>query len=167
MATKLSTMDLVKPIPAGISWTAPPKGRPWTTPPKNTDLSEIAQLYIDKLSSPQIMNSVLDVVETKVPLASMAEALMLNGVNSGVHTIDTGILVMPIIIEMLKTTSEMHGVEYIIFADDKAAEDVVPERVVRQAVKEAMAPKEDAAPMVEPKVELSGLMSRKTNTENM
>ena len=167
MATKLSTMDLVKPVPAGISWTAPPKGRPWTTPPKLTDMSEIAQLYIDKLSSAEIMNSILDVVETKVPLASMAEVLMLSGVNSGTHTIDTGILVMPVIVEMLKTAAEMHGVEYIIFSDDEAEKDVVSDRVVRQAIKEATSPKEEPAPMVEPQVELSGLMSRKPNMENM
>jgi len=159
--------ELIKPTPAGISWTAPPKSRPWNTPPKITDVSEVAQSYIDKLSSGEIMNSVLDVVETKVPLASMAEALMLRGVGAGVHTMDAGILVIPVIIEMLKTAAEIHGVEYVIFGDDEAEKDVISDRVVRQAIKESMATKEVAEPVVQPKVELSGLMSRKSNTEIM
>jgi 2-phospho-L-lactate transferase/gluconeogenesis factor (CofD/UPF0052 family) len=165
MATnKLSPVDIIKPIPIGGSWTDAPKSRAWQNPPKLVKTDEIAQKYIDKLSSPETINSALDVVETKVPLASMAEALMLSGVAVGVHTIDAGLLVMPVIIEMLKTIAEIHKVEYTIFPADP--EDTqIPARVINSAIKKAMATKEiTPEETTKPVVELSGLMTRKPTT---
>ena len=167
MATSLSPMDVIKPTPPGISWTAPPKGRGWSTPPRLVKIDEIAQGYINNLSSADMMNSILDVVETKVPLASMAEAIMLSSVHKGIHTIDAGILVMPVIIEMLKTAADIHGVEYTIFSDELTANDEVSPRIVREAIKKASEKPEEAVEIVEPVVELSGLMSKKPKMENM
>ena len=162
MASDLSPVDVIKPVPPGISWTAPAKGRPWTTPPKFVKVSDIAQGYIDNLSSAGMMNSILDVIDTKVPLASMAEAIMLSSVHKGIHTIDTGILVMPIIIEMLKTAAELHGAEYTVFPDELTKDDEIPERVARAAIKKSFeAPTKTEEEVVAPRVELSGLMSKK------
>jgi hypothetical protein len=169
-ANELSPVDVIKPIPAGGSWTDAPKSRAWQNPPKLVNVNEIAQQYIDRMSSAKIINSTLDVLETKVPLASMAEAMMLSGVASGIHTIDAGLLVMPVIIEMLKTAADIHGVEYKVFADDGMEESQISERVIKAAIKKAMAAK-DVMPEeaeAEPVVELSGLMARKpTKMENV
>jgi len=167
MATSLSPMDVVKPVPPGISWTAPAKGRAWNMPPRLVKIDEIAQGYINNLSSADMLNSILDVVETKVPLASMAEAIMLSSVNKGIHTIDAGILVMPVIIEMLKTAADMHGVKYTIFSDELTINDEVSPRIVREAIKKASEKSEEVVEVVEPVVELSGLMSKKPKMENM
>lgn len=161
MATsKLTPLDVVKPVPPGVSWTAPPKGRPWSNPPKLTKLSDVAQGYIDNLSSASMINSTLDVIETEVPLAAMAEAIMLSGVNKGIHTTDAGILVMPIIIEMLKAVAEMHNYKYVIFPDELEEDTNVPARVVKKAVEEATRNEQPVEETVQPKVELSGLMAR-------
>jgi hypothetical protein len=167
MATSLSPMDVIKPVPPGISWTAPPKGRSWNTPPRLVKIDEIAQGYITNLSSADMINSILDVVETKVPLASMAEALMLSSVHKGIHTIDAGILVMPVIIEMLKTAADMHGVVYTIFSDELTENDELSPRVVRAAIKKASEKPTEDVEVAEPVVELSGLMSKKPKMENM
>lgn len=169
VANKLSPVDVIKPVPIGGSWTDEPRSHPWLNPPKMVKIDEIAQKYIDRLSSPEMINSMLDVVETKVPLASMAEALMLSGVAGGIHTIDAGLLVMPVVIEMLKTASEMHGIEYKVFPDDGVEESTIPSRVINSAIKKAMATKENAPEekAAKPVVELSGLMARKpTKMEN-
>lgn len=165
-ANKLSPVDVIKPIPAGGSWTDAPKSRPWQNPPKLVKVDELAQQYIDRMSSAKIINSTLDVLETKVPLASMAEAMMLSGVAAGIHTIDAGILVMPVIIEMLKTAADIHGVEYKVFADDGLEELQIPDRVISAAIKKAMASKETTSEetTAKPVVELSGLMARKPTT---
>lgn len=166
MASNLSPADLIKPVPPGVSWTAPPKGRPWTNPPKFVKVSDVAQGYIDNLSSASMMNSILDVVDTKVPLAAMAEVIMLSSVNKGIHTIDAGILAMPIIIEMLKTAAELHGADYTVFPDELTKDDDIPDRVARSAIKKAMEKPTTKEEVVTPRVQLSGLMSKKT-VENM
>jgi hypothetical protein len=162
---KLSSIDLIRPVPPGISWTAEPRSRPWSTPPKYVKVSDVAQGYVTNLSSANMINSTLDAIETGVPLAALANGMMLSGVASGIHTIDAGILVIPVIIEMLKTVAEIHGVEYKVFEDDIEA-DTVPARVLKQAMKKASS--EVVEEVVEPKVELTGLMARKPkNRESM
>lgn len=156
----LTTVDFIKPVPPGISLTDKPRTTPWNSPPKMVNVSEIAQKYVDGLSSPEMLNSTLDAIETGVPLAALANAMMLTGVASNGHTIDAGILVTPVIIEMLVTLAEIHGIEYTVFP--KAAdEDNIPVRVIKNAMKKAGAPvvEEEVAPVVE----LSGLMARKPN----
>jgi hypothetical protein len=154
----LSPVDLIKPVPPGVSWTAEPKSRPWSTPPKFVTLNDVAQGYVTNLSSAGMINSTLDAIETGVPLAALANAMMLSGVASGIHTIDTGILVIPIIVEMLKTTADLHGVKYQVFEEDEGA-GTIPDRIVKQAMKKASS--EVVEEVVEPQVELSGLMARK------
>lgn len=161
----MSPVDLIKPVPAGISWTADTKTRPWGTPPKLVKVQDVAQRYIASLSQPNAINSALDVLETGVPIAALANAMMLTGVASNVHTVDAGILVIPVIIEMLVTLAEIHGVEYQVFEKDPD-DDIVPARVIREALKKA---KETPAEVVEEPSEpmLSGLMVRKNKMENM
>lgn len=161
----MSPADFIKPVPPGISWTDAPRSTPWTNPPKLVNLTEITQGYIDNLSNPASINGTLGAIETGIPLAALANALMLSGVGNGTHTIDTGILVIPVIIEMLVTLAEIHGVEYEVFEKDPDA-DIIPARVIRNAMKKASAVSEkveEAAPVLE----LSGLMTRKNKMENM
>jgi len=141
------------PVPAGISLTVAPKSRPFVSPPKTVKVSEVAQLYIDKMSKPSAINSMLDVVESKVPLVSSAEALMLGGVQQGLHTLDAGILVMPVIIEMLQNLAIAHGTEYVIYPDDYDKKVTVSNRVARLAVQKAMKKIEGAEEEEEPEVE--------------
>lgn len=162
----LSTIDFIKPVPPGISLTDNPRGMPWNTPPKLVKVSDVAQKYIDGLSSPEMLNSTLDSIETGVPLAALANAMMLTGVASNGHTIDAGVLVTPVIIEMLVTLAELHGVEYTVFPKDPDA-DIIPTRVIKSAMKKATEPTSEKEE-VTPTVALSGLMARKpTKMENM
>lgn len=161
----MSPIDFIKPIPAGISLTDTPRSTPWNTPPKLVKVEEVAQRYISTLSSPNTINGMLDVLETGVPIAAIANAMILTGVASNVHTIDAGILVIPVIVEMLVTLAEIHGVEYQVFEKDPDA-DNIPARVIRKALQKA---KETQAEVVEEPSEpmLSGLMVRKNKMENM
>lgn len=159
MDKKLTPAELIRPNPPGISWTAPPKSRPWLNPPKYADLQDVAQRYVDSMSSPAMVDSVVGAIETGAPLSSLAEMTMLSGVAAGAHTLDMGILVMPIIIEMYIAVAEMHGADYIVYSDE-AEEDPIPDRLIREALKDALM-KKDVTEVVEPTVNLSGLMSRK------
>lgn len=145
-------VDLVNYTPPGISWTVPEKSRPWQQPPQLTDISKVALYYIATISDEEMMDDLLDSIETTVPLAVIAEAMMLNGVSSGVHTLDAGILAMPVIIEMLQNLAIAHGTEYVIYPDDYDKKVTVSNRVARLAVQKAMK-KIEGAEEEEPEIE--------------
>lgn len=162
MATnELTAGQVLQPIPAGISWTAPEKSRAWQNPPKFTKFSDVANNYITMLSSRDMANSVLDALDTKAPLASLAEVIMLSGVQKGAHTLDTGVLVMPIIIEMLKTVAMMNDIKTVTYSEEYDDMRVIPTRAIKMALASSMEmPVEEmSSPAEEPKM---GLMQRKT-----
>jgi hypothetical protein len=167
MATnELTSGQMLQSVPAGISWTAPPKSRAWQNPPKYTKLSDVAYTYISNLASKETANTVLDALDTKAPLASLAEMIMLSGVQRGIHTLDTGILVMPIIIEMLKTAAMLHGIKTVTYSDENDSMRVIPTRAVKMAVADLMkAPAKEAEPAPVPKETKAGLMQRKSKVE--
>lgn len=159
-------VDLVSYTPPGISWTAPEKSRPWQQPPQLTDISKVAVYYIATVSDEELMDDLLDSIETSVPLAVIAEAMMLNGVSNGVHTLDAGILVMPVIIEMLQSLAMAHGQDFVIYPDDYDKKVKVSNRVARLAVQKAMKqlegkeePEDDD--MYEEEEKPKGLMSKR------
>ena len=166
MATnELTAGQVLQPIPAGISWTAPEKSRAWQNPPKYTKLSDVANSYVAMFSSKEMANSVLDALDTKAPLASLAEAVMLAGVQKGAHTLDAGVLVMPIIIEMLKTVAMLHDIKTVTYSEEYDDMRVIPTRAIKMALASNMEmPTEDmsSSPALEPK---AGLMQRKTKVE--
>lgn len=154
--------DMAVAVPPGISWTAPLKGRPWMNPPKTVSVTDLAQQYIAAIGDEASMNDVLDALETKIPLAVIAETLMLGGVSKGQHTLDAGLLVVPVIIEVLKTVAELNDIEYLVFADDEVKANTVSPRVLKQVIGEMTA--KVAEPVVEEPVmeeEQTGLMARK------
>jgi hypothetical protein len=158
-------VDLVSYTAPGISWTAPEKSRPWLQPPQLTDISRVALYYIATISDEEIMDDMLDSLETSIPLAVIAQAMMMNGVSNGVHTLDAGILVMPVIIEMIESLALSHKMKYVIYPDDYDKQVSVSNRVAKLAVEKAM----NKNPMVEeeeeeiPEMEAkpTGLGSRK------
>lgn len=131
-------VDLVSYTPPGISWTAPEKSRPWQQPPKLTNVSDVALFYIGSISNPDTLDDVLDAIETPVPLAETAETMMLQGVSSGIHSLDAGILVMPVIIEMLQSIAIANGEDYVLYSEDYDKQSTVSNRVARLAVQKAM-----------------------------
>lgn len=149
------------PIPPGVSWTAPQKGRLWLQPPKYVKVDEVAYMYMAALSMPEMANEMLDALETKVPLATIAETFMLAGVAKGQHTLDAGILVMPVIIEMLATIAEFNNIDYVMFNDEVERGTTAPMRVVKSVIEKAVG---DVAATQEPMAaveEPTGLMARK------
>jgi len=138
MQSNKNPADVVSYTPPGISWTAPEKSRPWQQPPQLVDMMDVSGYYIMNMSSDEMLDDLLDVVETPVPLAVTAEAMMLQGVSNGIHSVDMGILVMPVIIEMLITIAKHNKSEYTIYPDDYDKEAKVSNRVARLAVERAM-----------------------------
>jgi len=152
--------DVISIAPPGISWTAPSKGRPWMNSPNVVDVSSVAQSYINALGQAEAANDILDALESEIPLATIAETFMLTGVHKGRHTLDAGILVMPVIMEVLQSIADFNKIETIKFTEDLVKGTTVHPRVLREFAKKVSEPVEAAEPMMEQEQPM-GLMARK------
>ena len=148
--------------PPGISWTAPEKSRPWMNPPKIVSVEDVCVFYVGALSNEDLTDSLLEALDTGVTLVAIAEAAMLSNVANGTHSLDAGILAMPVIIEMLVSVAEMDGLDYDIFPEDAEAREKKPSsRQVRLAIKKAMGENQPMAEESMPEEEdVRGLMTK-------
>ena len=146
------------PIP-GMSLTSEPGNRPWENPPNLVSVEDAMEFYTKRiLGTPENYDQVLDILESGLPVRNVANILMKTSVMEGNHTIDVGILVLPVIEELLMAVADMHNSEYTESIDSLFKENVVSRRQARLAVQELK--KERAKPKVEPTEQPKGLMAK-------
>jgi hypothetical protein len=156
------------PIP-GQSLTSEPGARPWENPAKYSTVEETLEFYIDNLSQPQKMAEMLDKIEEGAPLTLIADTLQTIGVSKGLHSLDVGILITPVLIEFMKAAAEQAEVEYVVGseAEDMANsdEDEAMARMVAREVLTEKKPVDDMMMETEdtpvPEDMPKGLMSRR------
>ena len=151
------------PIP-GEGMTAEVGSRPWQNPPQYTTVEQALEFYIPKLVSEEIYDGLLDSMELGIPLTIMADSMQSAAVMQGLHTVDVGILAMPVIIEMLAYIGDEAGIEYNLGMDKPIDEDKLSSTKIALAMKkmreklpEALEEREEE-PMPEPAP--TGLMAR-------
>lgn len=105
--------SLNAPIP-GQSLTAELGARPWQHPPQYNTVEEAMDFYAPRILEPQFRDQLVDVMEMGIPLTTIANSLQSGGVMQGKHSIDVGILIMPVLIEMLSYVGDEEGIEYTI-----------------------------------------------------
>jgi len=105
------------PIP-GQMMTAELGARAFQRPPQYNTVDEAMDFYAKRIMSPKLRDGILDVMEMGVPLTSLANSLQAGGVMQGKHTIDVGVLIMPVLIEMLAYVGDEEGIEYDMGMDD-------------------------------------------------
>jgi hypothetical protein len=145
---------LNQPIP-GISLTGAPGNAPWEQPPKHTSIDEVVDYYSDLLVEEETIKNVIDVIKRNVPLLTIAEGIMRTGIMQGMHTIDAGMLVKPILVELLIALAEIYGVKYVIQASDIETNRTMP----IDAIEKVMA--ETVTEMAEVKEETGGIVARR------
>jgi|TARA_R100000388_G_C7241756_1_gene161946 hypothetical protein len=104
-------VKLSAPVP-GMSLTAEPKGRPWRRPYQLSTVDEVAAHYMDLMMNPEFTAGLTEQVEVGFPLAFIADLWTTTSTMEGVHSVDLGALVSPVIIEMMKALLEADGVSY-------------------------------------------------------
>ena len=97
---------------SGQSLTAELGGRPWQQAPQYKTVDEAIEYYLDKMSSEEFTDQLVDVLEMDVPVTSLANSIQLAGVMDGKHTVDVGMLVTPLIMEMIMLVGDMADVKY-------------------------------------------------------
>ena len=103
--------ELDAPIP-GMSVTHELGNRPWQTPPEMVTVEDAIDYYIPRIGNPKSISQVLALLESGAPLTNIAETMTLVGTMEGKHTVDTGMLVMPILIEMMMLIGDSAKIKY-------------------------------------------------------
>ena len=78
-------------------------------------------------------DQLVDVIEMGIPVTAIANSLQLASVMEGKHNIDVGILLMPILIELLELIATNAGIEYnkgTKLKDVKEVSDVKLDKIV-------------------------------------
>ena len=137
--------------------------RPWQKPAQLTNVDDVMPFYREKITDEEFVPQLMQVIELGIPLTTIANAMQSAAVMEGVHSIDVGVLMLPIIVELLKFVAEKNNVKYVTGMEKR---DVQPndEMVTALAMKEI----DEEAGMTEEPVEeepveepqLRGLMAR-------
>lgn len=157
------------PIP-GMALTAELGGRPWQNPPRYTTVEDTIDYYISRMSTDEFEAQLLDVLEMGVPVTSIVEVTQLTGVMQGMHSVDVGILVAPILMEFIMLVADAAGVEYNSGLEDddpQPSKSAIAKAISKFKEVDKKTEEQEPAPvMEEPKEEQSsepmGLMARRS-----
>jgi hypothetical protein len=109
--TELNQPLLDAPI-SGQHMTSELGSRPWQQSPQYKTVDEAIEYYLDRMSTDEFTDQLVDVLEMDVPVTTLANTLQLGGVMEGKHTVDVGMLVMPLLMEMIMLVGDMADVKY-------------------------------------------------------
>jgi len=99
------------PIP-GMSLTAELGGRPWQSPAQYTTVDEAVSYYLEKMATDEFSQQLKDILEIGIPITTLANTIQLAGVMDGKHSVDVGMLVMPVIMEAMMLIGDSEDIKY-------------------------------------------------------
>jgi len=178
MAEGKPTPAFNAPIP-GMSLTTEPGNRPWEKPPMMTSVEDAISFHMERLMDSENMADILDLIEEGLPITAMANTFQTLAVAKGVHTLDVGILVSPVIVEAMKAMAEDAEVEYVLGTEKQLTGKnklrAIDQRAISEVLYEEDGDEEmpdsemmDEMPEEEDEAmeERKGLMARKGGTED-
>ena len=137
------------------------------------DAEDALEYYIPKILDPVYTDRLLDILETGIPITVLVNTLQTAMVMEGKHTIDVGVLVMPVLIELIELVAMNAGIDFVKGTEETENEKLSEEKMakiirrIKDKEGEALLKeteesfKEDVAEVSEP--EEKGLMSRRVS----
>jgi hypothetical protein len=153
------------PVP-GMSLTHELGARPWQSPAQFTTVDEAIDYYMDRMATEEFMEQAVDVLEMGVPVTTIANTMQMSGVMEGKHSLDVGMLVIPLLMEMLMLIAETEGIDYdsgLTEEKPETTKDAMINKVrveMKSRIDEVQEEPEDAVTEEEEDVSF-GLMSRR------
>ncbi len=166
MADMMMQPKLDAPIP-GHSLTKELGSRPWQQPAQYTTVEDALDYYIPRLESDEVSQQLLDVLEMGIPVTTVANTMQLGSVMEGKHSVDVGMLILPVLVELIMLVADSAGIKYTTGLEkDKEIRGSLVDLAVSKFNEEKA--KEEDMPMTEVDEEplkvtastTSGLMSR-------
>lgn len=86
--------------------------RPWQQPAKYPTVEEALGFYLPRFQNEEFVEGLLDTLEIGIPITNIANTLQTGAVMEGLHSIDVGIIILPVLVEMLTYIAEDAGIEF-------------------------------------------------------
>jgi len=96
----------------GQSLTGEPKGYAWERPPEFDKPEDALKYYIPKLTKPDVMDDILLALENGFPLTTLVKGIYMNGVMDGLHSIDVGLIIAPVLHELILSTANSYEISF-------------------------------------------------------
>lgn len=142
--------------------------RPWQRPPQYSTVEEVVDFYISKMATDEVSVQIADILEMDVSVVDLAHTMQLANVMEGVHTIDVGVLVTPVLMEFIMLIGDSVGVKYRTGLDeqDENVKNAMINKAMRKFKQEEKKqddmPTEETTPVVEEPMKESDTMSNLT-----
>ena len=179
------------PIP-GQSLTDEPRGYAWERPSEYSTPEEALQFYLPRITAKETLEDIMLALDNGFPLATLVKGIYMNGVMEGKHSIDIGLLIAPVLHEIILSAAKTYGVavkelpvspqEQEKWRSDKIVETAVKRQLERglredESLEESMVSTDEGAENIpqeqeempemaeteeKPEPEAKGLMSRRT-----
>ena len=125
------------PIP-GMSLTGAPRNVPWENPPMLATVEDTIAYYTDKLLDPETEDNILDVLDNQIDIETIADHLITSSVMNGIHSLDVGILINPVVRELIMLVADSTNTEYVESYKQQEKSKRIPRSIARQIVRQAM-----------------------------
>ena len=164
MAEPINNASFDAPIP-GESMMHELGARPWQQPAKYPTVEEALGFYLPRFQNEEFVEGLLDTLEVGIPVTNIANTLQTGAVMEGLHSIDVGIIILPVLVEMITYIAEDAGIEFNTGTEplktDKPTQtkiDVIMKRLENKDGKEDIPTEEVSSEEPE---QTGGLMSRR------
>ena len=125
----------VAPIP-GQGLTSEIGSRPWQRPPELPTIEMVLSFYADRFSDPKIASTSVSLMESGIPITNLSETLMTANVMEGKHSIDTGMLAIPFIVELLEYLAKEANIKYILGDEEEEDDSILKSIAAQKAFRE-------------------------------
>lgn len=137
-----------RPSP-GESLAVEPKSRAYERPPEMSDLADILGYYVDVMASPEFIDNIVQLLRLKCPVEVVVNAITMQNVMEGKHSMHTRMIISPLLHEYLKLLATQAKIEYVDNLDSRVKSkrpDMnkrLAEEVKREIAKTVSDPKQD------------------------
>ena len=165
---KEDTQMFDAPIP-GMAMTGELGAKPWQNPPQFPTVEDTLDYYMSRMATDAFEDNLIEVLKLGVDVATIANTMQTANVMEGIHTIDVGIIVTPVIMEFIMLVADAAGIEY----DDGMTDEVEPTKAeianILKEFKQMQSKGDTSEPTIEEPVveedtaeeEPTGLMARR------
>lgn len=96
----------------GIGMTPELGSRPWQNPPQLAKIEDVISHYVEVLSTDEASMRIANILDMGVPVTTLANTIQISNVMEGLHTIDTGIMATPAIMEYIMLIGDSQNIKY-------------------------------------------------------